>query len=50
MRWLIIAFLVSLGVLLLAVAGVARHVRRHRTLLKQEGAAPELTEEIETDH
>ncbi|HLY42481.1 MAG TPA: hypothetical protein VKR52_14800 [Terracidiphilus sp.] len=26
MRWLMVAFLVSLGALLLAVAGIARHV------------------------
>jgi hypothetical protein len=30
MRWLIIGFLFSLGALLLAVAGMARHVRNHR--------------------
>jgi len=36
MRWLIIALLVSLGGLLLAAAGVARHVRLHRKQLKQK--------------
>jgi hypothetical protein len=30
MRWLIIALLVSLGALLLAAAGMARHVWLHR--------------------
>jgi uncharacterized membrane protein len=30
MRWLFIAFLVSLVALLIAAAGAARHVRRHR--------------------
>jgi hypothetical protein len=33
MRWMMIAFLVSLGALLLAVAGVARHIRLHRNRL-----------------
>ena len=50
MRWLMIALLVSLGVLLLAAGGVARHIRQHRLLLRQEGTAPELAEEIESDH
>lgn len=31
MRWLIIGFLVSLGALLLAAAGVARHIRLQRS-------------------
>jgi hypothetical protein len=35
MRWLIIALLVSLGALLLAGAGVARHVLLHRKRLKK---------------
>jgi hypothetical protein len=30
MRWLMVAFLVSLGALLFAAAGVARHIRLHR--------------------
>jgi hypothetical protein len=30
MRWLMIALLVSLGALLFAAAGVARHIRLHR--------------------
>jgi hypothetical protein len=30
MRWLLIVFLVSLGALLLAAAGAARHVWLHR--------------------
>jgi len=30
MRWLLIVFLVSLGALLIAAAGAARHVWRHR--------------------
>jgi hypothetical protein len=33
MRWLMIGLLVSLGALLLAVAGMARHIRLHRTKL-----------------
>ncbi|WP_162601517.1 hypothetical protein [Occallatibacter savannae] len=36
MRWLLIALLVSLGGLLLAAAGVARHVWVHRKQLKQK--------------
>jgi hypothetical protein len=38
MRWLIIALLVSLGALLLAAAGMARHILVHRT--KKSAAAP----------
>ena len=34
MRWLFIALVVSLGGLLLAAAGVARHVLLHRKKLK----------------
>ncbi len=30
MRWLMIAMLASLGALLLAAAGMARHIWRHR--------------------
>jgi hypothetical protein len=33
MRWLMIAFLVSMGALLLAVAGVARHIWLQRSRL-----------------
>lgn len=51
MRWLIIALLVSLGALLLAAAGVARHIllqrrelrrkqARRARLLKSRGLAP----------
>jgi hypothetical protein len=36
MRWLLIALLVSLGGLLLAAAGVARHVWLHRKRLKEK--------------
>lgn len=38
MRWLLIALVVSLGGLLLAAAGVARHVRRHRKELEADQA------------
>ena len=42
MRWLLIAFLASLGALLIAVAGVVRHVRLHqRTLLAAKPLAGE---------
>lgn len=52
MRWLMIALLVSLGVLLLAAAGVARHIRRHRLMLKGEAGQLEVAEEteLETEH
>ncbi len=30
MRWLMLGLLISLGALLLAVAGMARHIRNHR--------------------
>lgn len=30
MRWLLIGLLVSLGALLLAAAGMVRHIRNHR--------------------
>jgi hypothetical protein len=49
MRWLMIALLVSLGVLLLAAAGVARHIRAHRTSPQREVIPPDLTEEAETE-
>jgi hypothetical protein len=49
MRWLMIAFLVSLGALLLAAAGVARHIWRHRTALKGHAATAELAEETEVE-
>ena len=35
MRWLLIALLASVGGLLLAAAGVVRHVRLHRRKLPQ---------------
>jgi hypothetical protein len=38
MRWLIIALIVSLGALLLAAAGMARHILLHRT--KTSGTLP----------
>jgi hypothetical protein len=39
MRWLIIALLVSLGALLLAAAGMARHILLHRG--KDSSAVPQ---------
>jgi hypothetical protein len=36
MRWLLIALVVSVGALLLAAAGVARHVLLHRRKRKRE--------------
>lgn len=54
MQWLVIALLVSLVALLLAVAGVARHIRRqHRhaaagKAVETMGAAEEV--DVESDH
>ena len=45
MRWLMVVFLVSLGALLFAAAGVAHHIWQHRQLLKKQ--AVELAEETE---
>jgi len=39
MRWLMIGLLVSLGALLLAAAGVARHVWLHRKALSSQSPA-----------
>jgi hypothetical protein len=45
MRWLLIVFLVSLGALLLAAAGAARHVWVHRARHRKElSAKPEPAE------
>jgi hypothetical protein len=41
MRWLMIGFLVSLGALLLAAAGMARHILLHRTKLRHAPPAHE---------
>ncbi len=50
MRWLMIGFLVSLGALLIAAAGVARHIFKHRAELRHQPAPPhELAEETELE-
>lgn len=51
MLWLIVGLLVSLVALLLAVALMARHIRRHRKKTGIAGAstAPETTDEIDTE-
>lgn len=49
MRWLMIALLVSLGTLLFAAAGVARHIWQQRALLKRQTAAAELADETELE-
>jgi len=36
MRWLIIALLLSLGLLLFAAAGTARHILLHRSKLRRK--------------
>jgi len=41
MRWLMIGLLVSLGALLLAAAGLARHVRLQRAAVRREPATPD---------
>jgi len=41
MRWLMIGLLVSTGALLLAAAGVARHIWLHRASLQQTPPAQE---------
>lgn len=48
MRWLMIGFLVSLGALLLAAAGVARHIWLHHRKLRQKSLhdAHAVTDEI----
>jgi len=53
MRWLMISLLVSLGVLLIAAAGVARHIWRQRAALKREAAAafePAEPSDLELEH
>jgi len=40
MRWLMVAFLVSLGALLFAAAGVARHIRLHHRQDRKRPAEP----------
>jgi hypothetical protein len=52
MRWLLIALLVSMGGLLLAAAGVVRHVWLHRNRPKEgatQGDAVVLRTREETD-
>ena len=44
-----IALLVSLGALLLAAAGVARHIWLQRSLLRREPTAADLAEETEVE-
>jgi uncharacterized membrane protein len=45
MRWLLIVFLVSLGALLVAAAGAARHIWRHRA--KPGNRPPAAIEPVE---
>jgi hypothetical protein len=49
MRWLITGLLVSLGALLLAAAGVARHVWLQRTKLREESPARAIEASEEVD-
>ncbi len=50
MRWLMIGLLVSLGALLFAAAGVARHIWLHRSKLTHEmPPAPNSSEDIDLE-
>ncbi|MGB7546340.1 MAG: hypothetical protein WBM14_01200 [Terracidiphilus sp.] len=49
MRWLMIALLVSLGALLLAAAGVARHIWLQRARLRDKPLADDIVVSEETD-
>jgi hypothetical protein len=50
MRWLMIALLASLAALLLAVAGMVRHIWLQRSKLKQQSpSAVESTHETENE-
>jgi uncharacterized protein (DUF58 family) len=51
MRWLIIALLISVAGLLVAAAGVARHIRRQRisvkhTSIERDDATVKVTAEV----
>jgi hypothetical protein len=49
MRWMMIALLVSLAALLLAAAGVARHIWLQRSRLRSNsGAGPDLNKGIKS--
>lgn len=49
MRWLMVALLVSLGALLFAAAGVARHIRRHHRQGRKPPADPAEESEAELE-
>jgi len=50
MRWLMIGLLVSLGALLIAAAGVARHIWLQRAMLRRKPpAAVDPAEEAELE-
>ena len=49
MRWLMLALLVSLGALLFAAAGVARHIRRHHRQDRNGSAEPAEETEAEPE-
>ena len=54
MRWLLIGFLVSLGALLIAAAGIARHIWRHHAEARapspqEPAAALDLLDETELE-
>jgi hypothetical protein len=53
MRWLIIAFLVSLGALFIAAAGMARHIWMQRAKLRRVPSAalePAEGSDLELEH
>jgi hypothetical protein len=49
MRWLMIGFLVSLGALLLAAAGLARHIWLQRAALDKGVASPDSSLELDVE-
>jgi len=49
MRWLILAFVVSLVALLAASGGVALHIRRDRAKRREPGFSAAAIEEPETE-
>ena len=53
MRWLVISLLVSLGVLLIAAAGMAYHIGRQRAKLRRDTSAalePVDESDLEVEH
>jgi uncharacterized membrane protein YidH (DUF202 family) len=47
MQWLMIGLIISLGVLLIAVAGAARHILQERAMHRRQAAPLEHSEETD---